>query len=243
MDIIAHRGASYDAPENTLAAVRLAWAQHADAVEVDVHLTRDGQLAVIHDEDLRRVAGDPRQIANTTLAELEPLDVGNWKDAKFAGEKIPALAKVLALVPAGKRVFVEIKGGPEVVTALERCVAASGLAPGQVVTISFDRFAAQAAKLAMPRHAAAWILDSVEAMGGISIGEILDTAQTLGLDALDFEAGWPLDERLMQQIHRRGFQVYVWTVDDVRRARRLRTAGLDGVTTNRPGWLRSQLAS
>jgi glycerophosphoryl diester phosphodiesterase len=66
VEIIAHRGASYDAPENTLAAARLAWAQGADALELDLHLTRDGRLAVIHDNDLQRVAGDPRLVAAAT---------------------------------------------------------------------------------------------------------------------------------------------------------------------------------
>src|SRR5687767_10257607 len=87
MQFIAHRGASHDAPENTLAAVRLAWAQHADAVEVDVHLTRDGRLAVIHDPDTQRTAGVARVVAQSTLAELQLLDVGRWKASRFAGEK------------------------------------------------------------------------------------------------------------------------------------------------------------
>src|SRR4051794_20206839 len=103
MQIIAHRGASHDAPENTLAAVRLAWAQHADAVEIDVHLTRDGRLAVIHDPDTQRTAGIPQLVTETTLADLQRLDAGAWKGASFAGEKIPALEDVFALVPAGKR--------------------------------------------------------------------------------------------------------------------------------------------
>src|SRR3954466_7120047 len=118
MQIIAHRGASHDAPENTLAAARLAWAQHADALEVDVHLTRDGRLAVIHDPDTRRTADVARAVAESTLAELPQLDVGTWKDRRFAAERIPALEDVFAVVPDGKRVFVEIKGGPEVVREL-----------------------------------------------------------------------------------------------------------------------------
>src|SRR3954468_15593010 len=122
MVIIAHRGASRDAPENTLAAVRLAWAQHADAVEIDVHLTRDGRLAVIHDPDTQRTTGVPRIVAQSTFAELSELDAGAWKNARFAGEKIPALEDVLAVVPDGKRLFVEIKGGPEVVPELRRCM-------------------------------------------------------------------------------------------------------------------------
>jgi glycerophosphoryl diester phosphodiesterase len=243
MEIIAHRGASWDAPENTLAAARLAWEQGADALELDLHLTRDGRLAVIHDEDLRRTTGDPRRVAEATLAELQALDAGRWKGAKFAGEKIPDLAAVLAVVPRGRRVFIEIKGGPEVVAELTRVVSASGLAAGQVVVISFDHLAAQAAKRALPQHEAAWIIDAPEAMGESTLGQLLQISRELALDALDFEGSWPIDEGFVQQIHGQRFKLYVWTVDDARKARRLLLAGVDGVTTNRPGWLRAQLGT
>jgi len=118
--IIAHRGASDSAPENTLAAVRGAWAEGADTLEVDVHLTRDGRLAVIHDPDTQRTTGIPRVVAETTLAELQQLDAGRWKDARFAGEQIPALDDVLAIIPPAKRVFIELKSGPEAIDALVR---------------------------------------------------------------------------------------------------------------------------
>src|SRR5262249_38764427 len=100
MEIIAHRGASHDAPENTLAAMRLAWAQGADAIECDVHLARDGELVVVHDPDARRTTGVALEVARASVAELQQLDAGRWKDARFAGEKIPTLDEVLALVPA-----------------------------------------------------------------------------------------------------------------------------------------------
>jgi glycerophosphoryl diester phosphodiesterase len=243
MEIIAHRGASWDAPENTLAAARLAWEQGADALELDLHLTKDGRLAVIHDEDLWRTAADRRRVAEVTMAELATLDVGRWKSGKFAGEKIPDLAAVLALLPPDKRVFIEIKGGPEVVAELGRVVTAADLRPGQAVIISFDRFAAQAAKRVLPQHEAAWILDAPGAMAGVQLPDVLRISRELGLDAIDFESSWPLDAGSVQQIHQERFKAYVWTVDDPDRARRLLLAGVDGVTTNRPGWLRPQLAT
>jgi len=100
VEIIAHRGASHDAPENTLAAVNLAWQQNADAVEIDVHLSRDGQIVVIHDENTRKTAGLNKNVSEQTLAELRRLDVGRWKGRQWAGEKIPVLAEVLGALPA-----------------------------------------------------------------------------------------------------------------------------------------------
>src|SRR5687768_10419957 len=113
MKIIAHRGASFDAPENTLAAARLGWAQGAEALELDVQLTRDGELAVIHDEDAHRVAGVRLAVRDALWSDLAGLDVGRWKGATFVGERIPRLGDMLAIVPRERRVFIEIKGGVE----------------------------------------------------------------------------------------------------------------------------------
>src|SRR5580700_364858 len=79
VEFIAHRGASRDAPENTVAAVKLAWFQNADAVEVDVQLTQDGKLLVFHDANTKRIAGTNKRIDHHTLAELQLLDAGKWK--------------------------------------------------------------------------------------------------------------------------------------------------------------------
>ena len=249
MLIIAHRGASHDAPENTLAAVRLAWEQGADAVEVDVHLTRDGRLAVIHDSDTERVGRVRRSVAATALAELRTLDVGRWKAPSFAGEKIPELPDVLGLVPAGKRIFIELKGGPEAVTELKRCLDQPGQGSGaplqrdQITVIAFDLTTAHAAKQALPRHEVCWLAEAGGEARCATLAEVAATAMREGLDGVDVEAGWPVDKLFTQQCHDRAFKVYVWTVDDPRRARELTAAGVDGITTNRPGWLRAQLAS
>ena len=120
MEIIAHRGASHDAPENTLAAIRLAWQQEADAVEVDVQLSKDGKLVVIHDDNTKRSGRFARKVNAQTLDELRKLDVGRWKGKRWAGEKIPTLAAVLATVPDGKRLFVEFKCGPDGIPEFKR---------------------------------------------------------------------------------------------------------------------------
>ena len=91
VEIIAHRGASHLAPENTLASVELAWKRGADAVEIDIWLTKDGRIVAIHDEDTERTTGRKWVIADHTLAELRRLDAGSWKDESYAGEPIPIL--------------------------------------------------------------------------------------------------------------------------------------------------------
>src|SRR5512147_2630414 len=97
--ILAHRGASAEAPENTLAAFRLAMAQGADGVELDVHRCASGEVVVIHDEDARRTAGAPLRVAEAPLQALRALDAGGWKGEQFRGERIPLLAEVLEALP------------------------------------------------------------------------------------------------------------------------------------------------
>lgn len=240
VEIIAHRGASHDAPENTLAAVRLAWSQDADAVEVDVHLTQDERLVVIHDPDTLRTTGRPQAVRELTLAELQQLDAGAWKAPAFSGERIPALDDVLALVPAGKRIFIEVKSGPAAVDELVRCLARSRLQPAQIVVISFDLATARAAKQRLRRCEVCWIVERDWERGGRSFAEIIRRATEAGLDGLDLEADW-VDDRWLQQIAAAGIKLYVWTVDDAQRARTLSEAGVEGITTNRPGGLRAEL--
>src|SRR5690242_4131895 len=123
---IAHRGESHDAPENTFAAINLAWQRGDLAAECDVHLTCDGRLIVCHDADTQRTAGRRLSISDHTADELRQLDVGSWQDPRFAGERMPLLDDVLATIPAGAVLFVEVKVGPEAIPPLMRCIQGAG---------------------------------------------------------------------------------------------------------------------
>ena len=150
VEIIAHRGASADAPENTLSAMKLAWAQGADAVELDLWLSRDGRVIVFHDSDTRRFEKPARKITSLSLEEARQLDVGMWKGAQFKGETVPTLESILATIPKGKRAVLEIKHGPEIVPELARVIKASGTADAQLAIISFNFQSLAASKKALP---------------------------------------------------------------------------------------------
>lgn len=258
MKLIAHRGASHDAPENTLAALRLGYAQGADAGEIDVHRSRDACIVVHHDADTGRTAGRRQAVAGQPLAELRSLNVGQW--GRWCGsvfsENIPLLSEVLALVPAGRRLFIELKVGAEILPELERVIHASGLAPAQLALITFDLAVAQAAKQRLPAHEVCWVVDyaweglyaPTGSSRGIkplppSIETLIHEAQAAGLDGLDLSGRFPIDAGFVQKVHAAGMKLYVWTVDDPALARTLRAAGIDGLTTNRPGWMREQLTA
>ncbi len=242
VEIVGHRGASFDAPENTVASVKLAWEQKADAAEFDVYLTKDRQVVVIHDKDTKRTAGGANKVvAESTLAELRTLDVGKWKGEKFAGERIPTLAEVLATVPAGKRVFIEVKPGPEMVPELLAAMAASKLPAERTPVISFHAGAIAAVKTARPDVPAYWIVSLNTKDKAPPAAELVAKAKEIGADGLDLSASPALDAAYAKSVRDAGLKLYVWTVNDPAVARRMVGLGVDGITTDRPGWLREQL--
>ncbi len=245
VDIIAHRGASHDAPENTLAAFKLGWAQRADAVELDIWLTKDGKLIVSHDADTKRITGTAKKIPDSTLAELRALDAGAWKDPKWKGEKLPTLDEVLALIPEGRRLVIEIKCGVECLPELERVLKASGKPAAQLVIISFHYDVCAQAKKLFPKipvlFLASFKQDKVSGAWTPTPDELIQKATAAGLEGINLSFKGPLDATFVKQTHAAGLKFYVWTVDDVAVARKLLAAGADGLTTNRPEWLREQL--
>ena len=242
VEIVGHRGASFDAPENTVAAIKLAWEQKADASEFDIYLTKDGQIVVIHDATAKRTAGSDVKVSETTLAELRKLDAGAWKGAKFAGEKLPTLAEMLATVPPGKRVFIEVKCGPEVVPELGRVLKAAKLKPAQTCVISFDAAVIAATKKARPDLPALWLV-SLNARKPRTAEELIAKAKEINADGLDLSATPAvLDEAFGKKVKAAGLKLCVWTVNDVDLARKMIAAGAESITTDKPAWLREQLA-
>lgn len=245
VDIIAHRGASHDAPENTLAAFKLGWQQHADAVELDIWLTKDGKLIVSHDADTRRTTGVAKKIPESTLAELRALDAGAWKDPKWKGEQLPTLDEALALIPDGRRLVIEIKCGVECLPELERVLKASGRPASQLVIISFHHDVCAESKQRFPKipvlFLASFKQDQASGNWTPTPASLIEKAKSAGLDGLNLSFKGPLDAAFVRQAHAAGLKFYAWTVDDAEVARRLLAAGADGITTNRPEWLRARL--
>lgn len=238
MQIIAHRGASHLAPENTLASVELAWQQGADAVEVDVRLTRDRRIVAIHDPTTDRTAGTHLEVAATSAAHLRRLDVGRYKHPRFTGQRIPYLEEVLQTVPPDRQLFVEIKCGPEILPRLTETITRSGKRD-QIVLIGFDLGTITAAKRLMPDVPACRLCDKrILRSYGDSLAR---RAKADGLDGLDVH--WSgVTRRFVRAVKAAGLRLYIWTVDDPIQAARLKAMGADGITTNRPGRLRTRMA-
>jgi glycerophosphoryl diester phosphodiesterase len=243
VEIVGHRGASFDAPENTVASFKLTWEQNADAAELDIYLSKDGKIVVIHDPNTKRVAGVDKKVSDQTSDELRQLDVGKWKGAKFAGEKLPSLGEMLATVPPGKRVLIEVKCGPEIVPELDRVLKASKLKPEQTPVISFNAQVVAAMKKARPDLKAYWIVSlAPKKARPRTAEELIARAKDIHADGLDLSADAAvLTKPFGAKVKAAGLALYVWTVDDVGLAQKMIDAGAESITTNRPGWLREQL--
>ena len=247
VEFVAHRGESADAPENTMAAFRLAWERGVKAIELDVHLARDGSLIVSHDADTKRITGVEKTIKTSTRAELQSLDAGRWKGEQWAGEKLPLLGDALATIPEGGRCFIEVKVGPEAVPALVDAVRKSGKKPAQLAVISFNADTIAESKRQLPElkayYLASFKRDEKTGDWTPSVTELIDRAKTIKADGLDLAAKGPgpVDREFVKRVKDAGLEFYVWTIDDPAEARKMIDAGVDGVTTNRAAWMKEQL--
>jgi glycerophosphoryl diester phosphodiesterase len=244
VEIIAHRGASFDAPENTLSAMKLAWEQNADAIELDLWLSKDGRLVVFHDADAKRIAGVPRKIAEMTWAEVQRLDAGAWKDPQFKGERIPTLESILKTVPKGRRAVLEIKSGPEIVPEIKRVLDSSKRSPRELAIISFNFDSLKKSRETLPdiEHYFLHSYKKDPKTGKLpELKPLIDRANAANFHGLNLHFDWPIDQNFVREVKGAGLKMLVWTVNDAAIAKRLDAAGVDAITTDRPGWLREQL--
>lgn len=236
--IVAHRGASHDAPENTLPAFKLAWQQGADAIEGDFYLTRDGKIICIHDADTARVTGRKLVVKETTLEELRTLDAGTWFGAQWKDTRLPTFAEVAATVPTDRKFYVEVKCGLEIVPVLLREIAASGLKARQIVVISFNSAVIAELKKQKPEVKAFW-LSSFAKQSPLqpSVEQVLVTLREIHADGFSSSADKRLDAAYIRTIRDVGFEYHCWTVDDPKVAQRFLDLGTLSITTNRPALL------
>ena len=231
MLIIAHRGASGDAPENTLAAFELAWRQNADGIELDVHLSQDERVMVHHDPSTGRLAGADLIIANTRSDDLQRLDLGGWKSPEYTAERMPFLEQVLAAVPSGKRVLIEIKCGPEIVPALSEVLDNPAFQALDINLISFDLAALAACRVRFTRTPCFFIEEATPANPYSE--SLIKLALEHGFAGLDLSYKG-LSETFARRMHNAGLRLLTWTVNDVSFFSHLQACGVEGITTDWP---------
>ena len=235
--VIGHRGASSEAPENTLAAFARGLETGADGFEFDVHMSKDGELVVIHDETVARTTGGSGWVKDMTLDELKALDAGFWFDPRFRGERIPTLKQVLELIAEkSKLINIELKSGIVIYPHMERriieVIDEFDILDKTVIS-SFNHYSLRTAKEVEP-----------EAKTGILYMEGLVEPWIYALhvpaDGLH-PASYLVTPEIVRSAHDAGLFVNVWTVDKADEMKKMVASGVDAVITNCPGEMISLL--
>ena len=232
VEIIAHRGASADAPENTLAAMRQAIDYGTDWVEIDVQETSDDQVVVFHDSDFMKLANVDLKIWDATMADLESIDIGSHKDPAFHAERVPTLAELLTVCKGKTKVVIELKyyGHDKDLEQRVLNIVNGHDMSSDVMYMSLNIGAVNKMKQ-LEQNCRVGLLLSV--LGG----KIQDTkADFLAVNAMF------VNRSFIQRAHASGKEVYVWTINDAVTMSRMIGIGVDGLITDKPDLARRVLA-
>jgi glycerophosphoryl diester phosphodiesterase len=226
--IIAHRGASGYAPENTLSAFKRAIEMGADMIELDIHQTKDGEIVVLHDKNLFRVAKVNKLVEDLTLKEIKELEVGSWFSPEYTGEKIPTLREVLSLVKGKVGVNIEIKKGrrlyPEIEEKLVKIIEEYDLVEPVIISSFHSSYLEKIKKL-----------NPYIALGKLLVFSVFLPWENLVKDVNAIHPHWSMvNSYLVKSAHKDHLKVNVWTVNNTGIAARLVKLGVDGIITNYP---------
>ncbi len=230
--LFAHRGDLAHAPENTLPAFQQALQKGADGVELDVNLTADGHVVVIHDSTVNRTTDGTGRVASLTLEAIQKLDAGSWYNEKFAGTKIPLLEEVFGIVGKDKMINIELKGfsaqrGGLVTKVCELIKRHNN--QNQILFSSFFPSSLNVAAQSLPE-----VPRGLLAMSGF-LGL---WARSFGFMFGDYQALHPhissTSREQMQRAHRLKRRVHVWTANTPEEISRLKDWGVDGIITDDP---------
>ena len=226
--IIAHRGISFDLPENSLSAFNASWAVGVDGIEGDFHLTRDGSIVCIHDNNTSRVCNKNLVICNSTLQELKELNL-QCEGKDHLNIKIPTLTEVLKIVPSGKKIFIEIKCGVEILSPLIKELSRSKINSNQVVIISFDSQVVKELKEMAPEYKALLLYSYKE---GREVSSLINEMFDIKADGIGTDN--QLSKEFVEKVIISGLEYHSWTIDNADTANQLISWGTNSITTNEP---------
>ncbi len=237
--IVAHRGASAYAPENTLASFREAWERGARIVECDVHLSADGEVVVMHDPSVDRTTDGSGAVRDLSLAEIAKLDAGSSFDRRYVGEPVPTLAQVLDFVRDRMVLFIEVKSGPETVEPIAVLLRARRRQQRQVAIISFDPEVVARSEARMPELPTMLLIWRAPEEGRAP-AQVVEQALGLGAEMI----GLPrhaVGKGIVEAAHAARIGVFVYTVNDAASVVSLAELGVDGIHTDAPDYVREVL--
>lgn len=232
--VMAHRGASTEAPENTMAAFQKAIDDMADYIELDVQLTNNGEVIVMHDSNAYRTTGVDANIVNMTYKEVKTLDAGSWFSDEYVGENVPSLKDVLELTQGKIKLNIELKpadNGTALAKNTVRIIEKYNMVNDCVIT-SFSESALKAVKTYNQEIKVGYILSA-------AYGDFYDMKN---VDFFSVNAAF-LSKRTIDAIHNSGKRVYAWTVNNKESIKNLTNKGVDGIITDNPVLARETIYS
>ena len=232
--VMAHRGASTEAPENTMAAFQKAIDDMADYIELDVQLTNNGEVIVMHDSNAYRTTGVDANIVNMTYKEVKTLDAGSWFSDEYVGENVPSLKEVLELTQGKIKLNIELKpadNGTALAKNTVRLIEKYNMVNDCVIT-SFSESALKAVKTYNQEIKVGYILSA-------AYGDFYDMKN---VDFFSVNAAF-LSKRTIDAIHNSGKRVYAWTVNNKESIKNLTNKGADGIITDNPVLARETIYS
>ena len=243
--VIGHRGAAGSAPENTLAAIKEALKQGADAIEVDLHQSADNVVVAIHDDTVDRTTDGEGKVADLTITQLKDLDAGGWFDAKFAGEKIPTLEEVFRTVPEKTVLILEVKEGKETYPGIESRIVNALRKAGRtnVILKSFSIEVLEAFERLASDYVRLYVFNAHIPF----LNLIVDDGLRLG-NAFDQNVSWLqkhssfITDGFVRRAQERGIQVVAWNVHDPAKMREMIGLRVDAIETDYPAVLKRMLA-
>lgn len=232
--VMAHRGASTEAPENTMAAFQKAIDDMADYIELDVQLTNNGEVIVMHDSNAYRTTGVDANIVNMTYKEVKTLDAGSWFSDEYVGENVPSLKEVLELTQGKIKLNIELKpadNGTALAKNTVRIIEKYNMVNDCVIT-SFSESTLKAVKTYNQEIKVGYILSA-------AYGDFYDMKN---VDFFSVNAAF-LSKRTIDAIHNSGKRVYAWTVNNKESIKNLTNKGVDGIITDNPVLARETIYS
>ena len=233
--VIAHRGYSAKAPENTLAAIRVAIEAEIKFIEIDVQLSSDGVPVLIHDKTVDRTTNGTGKVADLTLPQLKGLDAGSWFDEKFTGEPIPTLAEAFRLAKGKATLLLDIKA-PGIARAVATVLSEEEIEPTAVQILVWNEAHHQDFRRHLP--------EAKQYLTGKGLRtyskQMFDEYRDAGIEGFNLSHK-KTDPKFLQAALDAGSRVYVWTINDEETALRFAEKGVHGIVSDNPEAIRAAL--
>lgn len=236
LSYVAHRGASYLAPENTIASIQLAWDLNSDGAECDIMLSRDNKIVVFHDQTGQRLLNNDLKISEVPYAAIKniPVKLRETNLKKYEGSTVPQLKDLLKTVPEGRLLVIEIKCGKEIIPFLEKTIKKYWKS-GNITFIAFDYETIIEIKKIFPDFPCYYLSSNVE-----DVNLRFDEIARSNLEGVNLNHKI-IDKTLVKRFHAVNKEVWCWTVNLPEDALRMQESGVKYITTDRPAWLKKEL--